>query len=465
MDPTTHPDPLPESEPALDSTARTSSRSAPRVAPRYVLQVAVGSDAGRRLELTPERTSATIGRHPTCDLPLSDEQISARHVSLWLEGCRLHLVDLGSRNGCLINGVAVRDGFLADGDVLRMGRTLLDVQASGGSPESADEGASTQDRFGKLLGASVELRRLHPLLSRLAASEVPVVIEGETGTGKEVLAESLHAEGRRATGPFVVFDCTATPANLIESALFGHERGAFTGAVSASVGVFEQANRGTLLIDEIGDLDLSLQGKLLRAVERSEIRRVGGNRWIRVDVRVLCATRRDLTTLIEQGTFRDDLFFRLAVARVRLPPLRKRRTDIPLLARTFWQTLGGEGNPPESLLARFDAHVWPGNVRELRNAVARAVAVGDLAEASFALHDEPHPTPEDKLFLTVVDETLQADLPLREARERVVAEFERRYLARAMEASQGHVRRAAERAGIAERYFRLLRARYDSSDK
>jgi transcriptional regulator with GAF, ATPase, and Fis domain len=283
---------------------------------------------------------------------------------------------------------------------------------------------------------------------------------GETGTGKEVLAESIHAESPRKDAPFIVFDCTAVPPNLLESELFGHERGAFTGAVSSRRGVFEQAHGGTLLIDEIGDLDLSLQPKLLRAIERSEIRRVGGDRWLRVDVRLLVATRRDLDREVQAGRFRDDLFHRLAVARVELPPLRKRRDDIPLLAARFALELGGQPTQiPPALLASWREQPWPGNVRELRNLVARQIAFGELAGLAF--HDDAAPpdaaTGEpDGGWLEAI---LAEKLPLIEAREKVLAIFERRYVAHMLEASGGNVARAAAHAGIARRYFQILKAK------
>ena len=226
------------------------------------------------------------------------------------------------------------------------------------------------------------MRRLYPLCERLAQSDVPVVIEGETGTGKEVLAEALHESGARASGPFVVFDCTAVASSLLESALFGHEKGAFTGALAQRLGVFEQAHGGTLFIDEIGELDAVLQPKLLRAIERGEVQRVGSNRWERVEVRIIAATRRDLDREVRAGRFRDDLFFRLAVGRIDLPPLRRRRGDVAVLTRHFWRQIAGpERLVPPGLLERLEDHAWPGNVRELQNAIARHVAVGDLPDA------------------------------------------------------------------------------------
>jgi DNA-binding NtrC family response regulator len=306
------------------------------------------------------------------------------------------------------------------------------------------------------------MRRLYPLCKKLAASDVPVVIEGETGTGKEVLAESIHESGTRANGPFVVFDCVAVPANLLEAALFGHERGAFTGAVDSKKGVFEQAAGGTLFIDEIGDLDLPLQAKLLRALERLEVRRVGGDKWIRVDVRVLAATRRDLDREVAAGRFRDDLFFRLAVARIELPPLRRRHGDVSVLATHFWKRLGGPSPIPAGLLQRFESYAWPGNVRELHNAVARQIALGELSTEIGALRSSvpPPPTPAAaNATADVMEEILGRDLPFVQARDKLLDEFQRRYVERVLVQHGGNVTHAAEASGIARRYFQTIRAR------
>jgi DNA-binding NtrC family response regulator len=303
-----------------------------------------------------------------------------------------------------------------------------------------------------MVGESREMRRLYPLCSRLAQSDVPVVIEGETGTGKEVLAESLHEASPRGNGPFVVFDCTAVPPSLLESALFGHERGAFTGALTQRRGVFEQADGGTLFLDEIGDLEISLQPKLLRAIERGEVQRVGSNRWTRQNVRILAATRRNLDRDVQAGRFRDDLFFRLAVGRIDLPPLRRRRGDVAVLTRHFWSALAGEVRPlSPGLVDRFEDYSWPGNVRELQNAIARHVAVGELPPLGMlrAVDDTDD----------VVERVLARDLPLPRARAEVVEEFERRYLERVLDRHDGNVSRAAAASGIALRYFQLLKAR------
>jgi two-component system, NtrC family, response regulator HydG len=306
--------------------------------------------------------------------------------------------------------------------------------------------------FGRMLGDSPEMREIYALCGRLAPSDVPIVVEGETGTGKEVLAEALHASSRRAAGPFVVFDCTAVAPSLLESALFGHERGAFTGALAQRRGVFEQAHGGTLFIDEIGELEAVLQPKLLRAIERGEVQRVGSNRWDRVDVRIIAATRRDLDREVEAGRFRDDLFFRLAVGRVELPPLRRRRGDVAVLARHFWHQIAGPARPlPPGLIERLEDRPWPGNIRELQNAIARHVAVGDLPEATVARSSGSSSD--------AIERVLSMELPLPRARAELVEEFERRYVEAVLDRHDGNVTRAAAASGLALRYFQLLRAR------
>jgi transcriptional regulator with GAF, ATPase, and Fis domain len=265
----------------------------------------------------------------------------------------------------------------------------------------------------------------------------------------------------------VVFDCTAVPPNLVESELFGHERGAFTGAVSSRRGVLELAHGGTLLVDEIGDLELPLQPRLLRAIERCEVRRVGAERPFQVDVRVLAATRRNFDVEVQAGRFRDDLFHRLAVARVELPPLRRRKGDVTRLARHFCAELGGDPQAlPAELLLRWEDYSWPGNVRELRNAVERHLVFGETMELAMAdaegraLASEPPAAPveRDPGDPDVIDRVLGDELPLVEARKRVVAEFERRYVHHAIE-RHGSVTRAAAAAGIPRRYFQIIKAR------
>jgi DNA-binding NtrC family response regulator len=396
------------------------------------------------------RGDAVVGRDPGCDLCLVDREVSARHAVVSFDGDVVRLRDAGSRNGSFVNGVAVVDARLAPGDVVRLGSTLLVVEGLVDDP--------APESFGRYSSRSPRMRSVFQRAARLAKTEVPVVITGETGTGKEVMARALHEESRRREGPFVVFDCTTVAPTLIEAALFGHEKGAFTGAVAAEEGVFEQAHGGTLLIDEIGDLDLPLQGRLLRAIERSEVRRVGGRRWVQVDVRIIAATRRDLPREVRELRFRDDLYYRLAVATLELPPLRDRREDIPALTHLFWREAGGlESELPPSLVTRLAHGTWPGNVRQLRNAVARALALGDLEGV---LIEGAGATESELSGLDgYVEELVREGIPLRDARDKILAQFESRYLEAVMRAAGGNTARAAEILGVAERYVRLLRSK------
>ncbi|WP_394843773.1 sigma 54-interacting transcriptional regulator [Pendulispora brunnea] len=436
------------------ATTRSSQNEPTAVEENYALRVLDGPQAGTRFAFggTPGRRWLA-GKGPACDFQLEGPMVSRRHAAFEMDAKGLRVTDLDSTNGTSINGVAIREAYANDGDRIRLAETTLALER--GEPKSVPLAGDV--RFGRMLGASPAMRRLYPLCKRFAESELPVLIEGETGTGKEVLAEALHEASPRARAPFVVFDCTAVPPTLVESTLFGHERGSFTGAVAPRKGVFEEAHGGTLFIDELGELDLSLQPKLLRALERSEVQRVGSNQWIRVDVRIIAATRRDLDREVQAGRFRDDLFFRLAVGRLELPPLRDRTGDVGLLACHFWQTLGGGRVPmPRDLIQRLEDYRWPGNVRELHNAVARALALGETTVTGSGI-TEPPPAPRAG---NIIEEVLACELPLTRARERVVSEFERQYVERVLARHDGNVVRAAAASGIARRYFQILRARY-----
>jgi DNA-binding NtrC family response regulator len=313
---------------------------------------------------------------------------------------------------------------------------------------------SAATSFGGLYGASLAMREVFAILERVAAADVPVLLVGETGTGKELCAEAIHAHSRRAAGPFVVCDMSAISRSLIESELFGHVRGAFTGADKERAGVFVAADRGTLFIDEIGELDFEQQPRLLRALEQREVRPVGGQSYRRADVRVVAATNRDLAEEVSAGRFRNDLYHRLAVVTVKLPPLRERRGDVAELARRF---LEGRplGLPPETLavLADYD---WPGNVRELKNVIERALAlVRDDAELAPALlglggaNEPPRRWPK-------------VDQPgFFEAKEHLIASWERSYLKGLLDRCSGNVSRAARESGIGRNYLHRLLKKHD----
>ncbi|HEX8795732.1 MAG TPA: sigma 54-interacting transcriptional regulator [Polyangiaceae bacterium] len=436
----------------VDDPATLRVDQEPSAGVEFVLFATPDTGAPPILMVDGTQPRVLVGKSPACSLRLDDPHVSRRHAAIDVQGNVLRITDLGSRNGTFVNGVRVIDALLAGGETVRLGRTELHVQVRSQGPKSA---LPNQTTFRRVLGASVAMRRLYPACVRLAAADVPVVIEGETGTGKELLAESIHEASARAGGPFVVFDCTAVSPSLVESELFGHERGAFTGATGMRRGVFELAHKGTLLVDEIGDLEPSMQPKLLRAVERGEIRRVGGEQPIRVDVRLVAATRRDLDAEVQAGRFRDDLFHRIAVARIELPPLRERRGDVAMLARFFIEQMGGDpGSLPAHLLSSWVAYSWPGNVRELRNAVARWMALGDV---------DPRQGGEAAGDTDVGDDllarALASDLPFPRARDLVLEEFERRYVSRLLDEHHGDVAAAAAASGIGRRYFQMLRAR------
>lgn len=425
----------------------------------FTLTITEGPQRGQSYRLDASLPTRTlIGTSPACEIRLTDKEVSRRHVALERVGSALKVVDLSSTNGTWVDRVKVFEAELQGGEFLRVGGTMFQVDATTlGTPTATP----TEFAFGRVIGASREMRRLYPLTARLAQTNVPLVIEGETGTGKEALAESIHEMGPRAQGPFVVFDCTAVPPSLVEAELFGFERGAFTGAVQARKGVFEQAHGGTLLIDEVGDLDLALQPKLLRAIERSEIRRIGGDKWIRVDVRVLAATRRDLDREVQAGRFRDDLFHRLAVARIELPALRNRIGDIAVLATHFWAEMGGNPHALDpALMQKWEDYDWPGNVRELRNKVSRQLALGDLADMGMERSVEAPPSTSDVTARgDAIDRFVDMGIPFPQARDRIVDEFEQRYVARLLAMHNGDVAQAAAASGIGRRYFQKLKAR------
>jgi two-component system response regulator AtoC len=293
------------------------------------------------------------------------------------------------------------------------------------------------------------MREVFAMVEQVAPADATVLLRGETGTGKELVARAIHHRSPRADRPFVAVNCTAIPKDLMESEFFGHERGAFTGAAARRTGRFEQADGSTLFLDEVGDLDLALQAKLLRVLQEQEITRVGGQDAVRVDVRIVTATNRDLEALVREGRFRDDLYYRLNVIPIRLPPLRERPGDLPDLLGHFLGSFAaryGRAAPiaPPELLAAARAYPWPGNVRELRNLCERAVLMGWAAVAPIL---GAGPRPDAASTAQLVD----LSLPLLEARQKLVERFEREYLTRLLKEHRGRIGEVARAAGIAER--------------
>ncbi|WP_437515252.1 sigma 54-interacting transcriptional regulator [Sorangium sp. So ce1099] len=342
------------------------------------LSVTVTLPDRRTLTAPLELRPLVIGAGADCDLVLTDPRASRRHCELRMTERGVLLRDLGSKNGTQVRDVRILEAFLPPGVPATVGSSELVVGPAG--PPSVLP-LSAADAFGDAVGRSLTMRALFAKLERAAPTDETLLLLGESGTGKEVLARAIHARSRRKDGPFVVVDCGAVAPSLVESELFGHARGAFTGAAAARPGLLEQASGGTLFIDEIGELPLDLQPKLLRAIEGRQIRRLGSNEWVPFDARIVAATHRNLRAKAQDGSFRADLYFRLSVVEVHVPALRERKDDIPLLVERFLAAR----EPPRALadlppgaLPLLESHDWPGNVRELRNTVARLVLFPEL---------------------------------------------------------------------------------------
>ncbi len=424
-----------------DDTERLANDGGPVVKMDAVrLTVHEGADAGT--ELVPDRPVARLGSGPRADLRLTDPSVSQLHCELSLEDGWIRIRDLGSSNGTLVDGYRVHDVHVRAGTVMTVGRTRVRIATS---PHAIRVPLSSAERFGALIGRSVAMRELFAILERVAATDTTLLIEGESGTGKELAAEAVHAHGKRADRPFVAFDCGAVPRELAESALFGHVRGAFTGAVSDREGAFEEANGGTLLLDELGELPLDLQPKLLRALEKREIRRVGDGKVRPVDVRVIAATNRRLEEEIHAGRFREDLYYRVAVIRVVIAPLRARPDDIPLLVDHFVRHMAPRSAEllSQRTIAALASQPWPGNVRELRNAVERALCL--LGPEAFRATGQSDLQIAGNADAASVDDL---GLPYYEARQRLLEHFHRRYFEAALRASGGNVSAAARKAGV-----------------
>src|SRR3954465_12202445 len=350
------------------------------------VEVVSGADAGLVRDI--EASVIRIGARRGNDVQLTDSKVSGLHCEIRLDDRGYRLRDLDSTNGTYVSQLRVNDVYIQPGTHIALGGTRLKFEPLGDSVEIE---LSDTDRFGSMIGRSVKMREMFARLEKLARSDATVLVTGETGAGKELVAEALHDHSPREKGPFVVLDCGSIPPNMIESELFGHERGAFTGATAAYPGAFERAHGGTVFLDEIGELPLAMQPKLLRVLERKEVRRVGGAKTIEVDVRIVAATNRDLGVEVNRGRFREDLYYRLAVARVHVPPLRERKDDLPLLIEHILATTpnGKTASIAQETIDLMSKHDWPGNVRELRNVIERAVLLSEAPETEESLRRAP----------------------------------------------------------------------------
>ena len=468
---------------------------------KLVLEVLSGPEQGQIL--VSEAPNLRIGADPLCDLVLSDPTVSRNHAEVRQRGQNFVLADLKSTNGTFLNSMRVDSAMIQPTSVFRCGRTQLrfDVRL-----EKVEIQATQQTHYDDIIGQSPALREIFSILDRVAPSELSVVIEGETGSGKELIARAIHDHSNRREGPFVVFDCSAFPASLLESELFGHEKGSFTGAVGRHVGVFERADGGTLFFDELGELDLEFQAKFLRVLETGQVRRVGGEKTITVDVRVVAATNRNLEDMVHQRTFRSDLFYRLAQVRFLLPPLRRRLEDIPILIEHFLdlqaERMGRRPMLAMDAIAVLQTYDWPGNIRQLRNVIEKAVAMcrdgvisaeylraelGSMRRTSAALRPEAAPprvqdettvdlpelrqaspraghllTPEGAITVSAPMYTSSGELlAFKDVKEELITAFERQYLTTLLEKTGMNISRAARKAGIDRRHFYRLLSKHE----
>jgi DNA-binding NtrC family response regulator len=424
------------------ATSTTRGRTAAR---SYNLQVLGPGGATVALGARP----VVVGAHASCDLVLVDPQVSRRHAEVAVVPEGIRIKDLGSTNGTWWQGTKVGEVVVPSGATVQFGATPVRISAA----EALSLPPSEQDHFGAMAGKSVAMRELFAVLEMASPTEATVLIEGESGTGKELAARAIHDASNRAKGPFVVVDCSAISENLFDSHLFGHVRGAFTGADRERKGAFVEATGGTLFLDELGELPISAQAKLLRALEAQTVQPVGADRPVPVDTRVVAATHRDLSRMVAAKEFRFDLFYRLAVVHVALPPLRERLEDLPHLIGTFYRHRGAETGPVDGdNLDRMRRHAWPGNVRELRNVLERAWALSGPSAKFRELRLWLDPNAAQPQLSEVVDTAL----PFKEAKERWNDHFERRYVAMVFTTNANNVTRAAEHAGLSRRHFREL---------
>ena len=426
----------------INSAARGSA-----AARTYIARVI--NDGGDGAETPLGARPVVVGAHRSCELMIDDPQVSRRHAELSITGDGIRVRDLGSTNGTFWQGSKVSDLVVPQGSVVKFGNTSVRILPA----EVPVMPPSNRSRFGGLVGNSPAMREMFAVLELASPTDATILLQGPSGTGKELAARAIHDHSERASGELVVVDCGAIPESLIASHLFGHVRGAFTGAERERRGAFVEASGGTIFLDEIGELPLAAQASLLRVLEDRTVQPVGSDQRVSIDVRVVAATHRNLSDMVEQQSFRFDLFYRLAVVHVVVPSLAERPEDLPALIENFYEGRGITAGPIEGPnLEQLMKHAWPGNVRELRNVLERAWALSGPGGATFA---------DLKLFFRPVERAgggPQVDIrvPFKDAKEMWVAEFERQYLGALFAACGGNISKTAEHAGVNRRHVRSL---------
>lgn len=416
---------------------------------RYRLVMLRGPEVGKSFEL--KDTETKVGKGHDNDIVIPDATVSRTHFAIRRDGDRYALCDLGSTNGTWLEDAQIREAYLRPGARIRAGEVLLRFQPMA---EAVTFAPSDNDHFGDLISSNQRTREIFALLEKIAPTDATVLLVGETGTGKSAAARAIHQASSRKNGPFVVIDCGAISKSLIESELFGHERGSFTGATQLRRGAMEICRGGTLFIDELDDLPLDVQPKLLRAIEEREIYRVGSHQPIKLDLRIVAATKKDLRVEVAEGRFREDLFFRLSVVVVPLPPLRERREDIQQLVEHILARQGAWLELAPEVRERLLSHTWPGNIRELRNVIERASYMGSLDDL------DPGAARMDRAEEEASRLLLDYNRPFKDAKDMLITRFEREYLRQLLIRAHGNMARAAREAGIDRKYLYMLLKKY-----
>ena len=440
--------------------------------PKFTLEVTKGAAKGQEKGF--DRRLVFVGSAPDCAFSVDDPTVSRHHCKIEADHRGTRVIDLDSKNGTRVNGMRVVEAFLpAGGATIGVGNAEVRFRLSG---ETVEVELARETRFGDIIGQSSQMREIFANMARIAPTDVTALVDGESGTGKELIAEAIHLYSKRASKPFIIFDCSAVAENLIESELFGHTKGAFTGATTSRMGAFQAADGGTLFLDEIAELQPDLQPRLLRALENREVKPVGSNTHVRADVRIVAATNRNLETEVRKGNFREDLFYRLAVVSIQVPPLRERKEDIPLLVDHFLTALRKKDDRDVRVsydtMAKLQHHSWPGNVRELKNFIERASVLSEDGRIETRyIDDRSHGMLRDRAGEAATPDVgeeqgvgrvpVDYNLPFKDAKARLVDTFERAYWRRHHDDASGNISEAARRTGIHRKLLEYLLKKLD----